>query len=390
MVAIHVLLLGPPQRDVILLAAFLLISGGITLSVGHIVVHFGVGRLVRTINGKLIFILMLTAALALVNVGFTSFLMFISPHDLALLASLLFFSFGMSGFIALQLSSAFTTTIRSILSVIRQTGEGRLSHRVQVQSGDEMQEFASAFNAMAEQLEASFDRLTEMQEARRRFIASLSHDLRTPLTSVRALVESINEEVVTDRATVRRYLHTIQREIEYLSRLIDDLFELSQIDAGLISLQLERASLQDFISDAVEAMSFEAQAAGVDIRAAIDETIPPVLVDTKYVRRVLNNLLQNSLQHTPADGTILVTASRSGDKISVSVADSGEGIPPNELPHIFDRLGRSQETRARPRDRPGLGLAIAKAIVEAHGGDIRAESVSGNGSIFTFTLLKAR
>src|SRR5205823_1734233 len=179
------------------------------------------------------------------NVGFTSYLMFISPHDLALLALLLLFSFSVSIWLAFFLSLPFDATIRAFMGAVQRMGAGELGTRVTVTSRDELEQLAEAFNTMAEGLEAAFARQRDLERARQGLIAAVSHDLRTPLASVRAMVESINDGVVTDEPTIRRYLQRLQREVEYLSRLIDDLFELSQIDAGLIGLQLDWASLQD-------------------------------------------------------------------------------------------------------------------------------------------------
>ncbi|MBM3947229.1 MAG: cell wall metabolism sensor histidine kinase WalK, partial [SAR202 cluster bacterium] len=212
--------------------------------------------------------------------------------------------------------------------------------------------------------------------------------LRSPLASMRAMVESINDGVVTDHDTVRRYMHTLQAEIEYLSRLIDDPFELSQIDSGLLELHVERASLQDLISDTLESLSVQARRQGLILKGEVDEALQPVVMDSQRIQRVFYNLLQNAIRHTPADGTVMVRAVDTGQEVLVSVVDTGEGIPADEVPRLFERFHRVDKARSRTHGGSGLGLSLARGIVEAHGGRIWAESAPGQGATFTFTLPK--
>ncbi|MBI2910898.1 MAG: hypothetical protein HYY05_02060, partial [Chloroflexi bacterium] len=176
-------------------------------------------------------------------------------------------------------------------------------------------------------------------------------------------------------------------EVRHLSLLIDDLFELARIDAGLLELQLERVSLEDLISDTLESMSAQARQHGLSLTGQVPEAVPPVAMDARRIQRVLFNLVQNALRHTPADGTVFVRALDAGSEVHVEVADTGEGIPAEELPRIFERF--YQVDRARHRGGSGLGLSIARAIVEAHGGHIWAASAPGQGATFTFTLPKS-
>jgi signal transduction histidine kinase len=382
-------LLHAPRADLILLGVFLLASGSITLAVGYFGIHFGMARLLGTIRGKLIFILLLASALALGNVGFTSYLMFISPHDLAVLSLLLIFALGMSAFLALALSQSIHETISALVQAVRSMGSGNLQTRVKLNSHDELEEVARAFNTMAEQLEAAFEKQKELEQARRQVVAAVSHDLRTPLSAMRVMVESINDGVVSEPETVGRYLRTLQAEIKYLSQLIDDLFEISQIDLGLLALHQEQASVADLISDTLESLSVQAQQQRLVLKGEADDTLPLVVMDSRRVQRVLYNLLHNAFRHTPADGTIVIRAVDAGQEVQVSVADTGEGIPAEELPRIFERFYRRDRARSRSQGGSGLGLNIAKGIVEAHGGRIWAESIPGQGTTFTFSLPKA-
>jgi len=245
-----------------------------------------------------------------------------------------------------------------------------------------------AFNDMAQRLETSFARERELEQARKELTASISHDLRTPLASIRAMVESINDGVVTDIETVRRYLNTVQVEVENLSQLISDLFELSQIDAGVLELHLEASSITDLISDTVESMSAQAAAGNLTLSGAVDGDVSTVVMDARRVQRVLYNLVQNSIRYTPADGTIFIRASNAGADVQVEVSDTGTGIPEQELSSLFQRFARSDRSRSRNSGGAGLGLSIAKGIVEAHGGRMWVESAVGKGSTFSFALPK--
>lgn len=383
--------LNAPLADRALLALFLLFSGGVTLAVGYLVPRYGLGQVVRTVRGKLLFALILAVALALVNVGFTSYLMFISTHDLGLLVALLLFSLGISIFLALSISNTLQSSMQEFLRGVRLMSAGQFTSRITVHSRDEWEELASAFNMMAERLEAAFQKETELEQARRQLVAAVSHDLRSPLASMRVMVESINDGVVTDSETVHRYLRTLQGEVEYLSRLIDDLFELSQFDSGLIELRMGEADIKDLIMDTVAGLSAQAEQRQLTLRGSVDGQVPALTIDARRIQRVLYNLLQNAIRHTPADGTILVEARDAGAEVHVSVIDTGEGIAAADIPRLFERFHKGDKARTRGGgdSGSGLGLSITKGIVEAHGGRIWVVSAPGSGTAFTFALPKA-
>jgi two-component system sensor histidine kinase SaeS len=204
------------------------------------------------------------------------------------------------------------------------------------------------------------------------------------------MVEAINDGVVADQETKSRYLQTIEAESENLSRLIDDLFELSQIDAGVMELHLESASLTDLISDTLGSMSAQAAERRLHLQGSVEDHQAPVVMDAKRVQRVLYNLVQNAIQHTPADGTISILAKDADSEMRVEVCDTGEGIPEAELERVFERFYRSDRARSRYTPGAGLGLSIAKGIVEAHGGRLWVESTLGKGSTFGFALPKPK
>lgn len=222
----------------------------------------------------------------------------------------------------------------------------------------------------------------EIEEARRQLVAAASHDLRTPLASLRLLVESIDDGVATGE-TRDRYLKEIRTHVAVLSDLIDDLFELSRIEAGDISWTLRQVELHDLIGDAVAAMRAPADERGVSIAAELPSGELLASANAEKVQRVLFNLLQNAIRHTPADGSVTVRASASGGNVEVEVADNGEGVPAGDGDRVFEAFYRGDA--ARGDDGAGLGLAISKAIVEAHGGKIWLED-GRPGTRVHFTL----
>lgn len=177
-------------------------------------------------------------------------------------------------------------------------------------------------------------------------------------------------------------------EVEYLSQLVDDLFEIARMDAGLLQLHVEDASVQDLISDTLESMSAQAAAGDVILQGGVHGQIAPVVMDTKRVQRVVYNLVQNSIRHTPPDGTIYISARDPGDEVQLEVSDTGDGVLEEDRERLFDRTYRADPSRSRSSGGAGLGLSIAKGIVEAHGGRIWFESVVGQGSKFSFTIPK--
>jgi two-component system sensor histidine kinase SaeS len=343
----------------------------------------------RGLQGKLLIAILLSAGIILLNVGFTAYLMFLSSHDLKTLAVLMVFSLGISGFFALRVAATFHASLTTLLEGVRAAGEGRLETRLIIDSGDELDDIAFAFNTMTAKLQQAFERQQELEEARRNLIAAVSHDLRTPLATMQAMVESINDGVVSEEETVARYLRTVQGEIGYLSRLIDDLFELSQIDSGSLELRREPSNVSDFVSDALDALRPQAEQRRLRIEGEVAGELPNVVMDTPRMQRVLYNLVQNALRHTPPDGSVIIRAKDAGPEIEISVEDTGEGVEAEELPHIFERFYRGDRARKRAEAGSGLGLTIAKGIVELHGGRIWAISNRGEGSTFTFTVPKS-
>jgi signal transduction histidine kinase len=221
-----------------------------------------------------------------------------------------------------------------------------------------------------------------LEAQRRDLISAVSHDLRTPLASLRAMAEAIDEEVVSDPPTLRRYAAEIRRSSESLGNLVDDLFELVQLEAEALEVETQRATVKEVVASALAASGANADREGprveTELNGAADAPCSP------RVGRVLQNLVQNAIRHTPADGTVRVEAERRPGALRLTVSDTGEGIPPDALEHVFDPFWRGDAARATAGS--GLGLALSKRIVESLGGEIEVDSDPARGSRFAVRL----
>ncbi len=381
--------LGAPLSDLQLLAQILIASEILSLALGWTIYHLSqrFGR--SNVHLKIALTYALGLGITFLNILFVSIPMFLSKHDSTLLLILLAFA----ALVALGFGQLMARSITGGLGQLAHTAEkiasGDLTERARVNSGDEVEMVAAAFNRMVERLDEMQAREKESEQARRALVAAVSHDLRTPLTSLRAMIEAINDGVVTDEKQVRRYLALTQAEIQNLSRLVDDLFELTQLDAGALMWTKELGSLRDLISDTLESMQAQSEEKGVKLSGWVDPQVDPVPMNSLKVQRVLYNLVQNAIRHTPAGGAVSVTAQlrNSRNQVQVEIKDTGEGIAESDLGKIFEPFYRGEKSRSRNvGDGSGLGLAIAKGFVEAHGGRIGVESRAGAGSRFWFTL----
>jgi signal transduction histidine kinase len=224
-----------------------------------------------------------------------------------------------------------------------------------------------------------------LDASRRELVAWVSHDLRTPLAGIRAMIEALEDGLVDEPETVARYYSTLRREADRLAELVDDLFELSRAQAGVLRLEPAPVSLGDIVSDALAAASPVAASKGVRLEGRLDGPPPELEVSASEVLRALRNILENAIRHTPSDGAVTVEAGRDGDGAYVSVVDTGGGIPEPDLPRVFDVAFRGDAARTPGYAGAGLGLAIARQFVEAHRGDITVRNENG-GCRFTVHL----
>jgi signal transduction histidine kinase len=248
--------------------------------------------------------------------------------------------------------------------------------------------------ALSRDLDASHQRLIEsrdreraLEASRRELIAWVSHDLRTPLAGIRAMTEALEDGIVADAPTVSRYHAQIRTEADRLAGMVDDLFELSKVQAGALHLSMQRVTLADLVSDALATATPIARAKGIRLRGRAEEGLP-LEVDVPEVGRALCNLVVNAIRHTPSDGTIEIVAGGEGRRAYVAVHDACGGIPPGDLDRLFDVGFRGTTARTPSRDGgAGLGLAIARGIVEAHRGEVKvANEPERGGCRFTVML----
>ncbi len=266
--------------------------------------------------------------------------------------------------------------VRALAAAAHRVAGGDLSQRVPVKGQDELGEMAEAFNAMAAELE-------RQHALRHRAMADIAHELRTPLSVLQIHLESI-EDGLTDPTP--EVIAGLQGDLAHLRHLVEDLRVLSLADAGELDVEADPLEMGGLVRDVVERMHAAARSKGVALDAQLPDEPLPVIGDAQRLAQVLLNLLSNALQHTPPGGQISVSAQRAGAEIHVAVRDTGEGIPREDVPHVFDRLYRADRARSRDVGGSGLGLSIARSLVEAHGGRIWAESELGEGATFTFAL----
>jgi signal transduction histidine kinase len=379
-------LMHPPLGDLALTAQFLSITAVISVLVGYITYRLGWMERSPSLHLTLMGVYALASILAFINVWVTARLMFINQHDLRLATVLLVFAGGIAMGLGFFLSSAITDRLQAIQQVAEEVQRGNLEARINVHGNDELAALGTTINQTTTRLQEAAQKQHELENLRRDLIAWAGHDLQTPLASVRAIVEALADGVVEDVETTQRYLRTAQRDVQSLSLLIDDLFQMAQLDAGGMTLNREKASLSDLISDTLESFSELASRQQVTLSGEVKGDVDPVFMDVPHVGRVLNNLIGNALRHTLAGGRITVQATRDPQGVRVEVRDTGEGIPDSDLPHVFERFYRGEKSRSRSTGGAGLGLAISRGIVEAHGGQIGAESAPGQGACFHFTL----
>lgn len=316
----------------------------------------------------------LIAAQTAVAVGLFVALMFVSAHDAFFLVVLVAYAALVGVLCALALGRGALGDLDAVRRTLHAVSDGRRDVRTGVAGGGEIAELAAEVDAMVARLDGE-------EQARSALIAAVSHDLRTPITSLRLLAEAVGDGVV-DEPTAREYAARMAIHVQALGALIDDLFELTRLEAGELRQSMEQVALDALVRDAVEAMRPAAQASSVDVRAVLDAGDPLAAHgDRARLQRVLFNLIQNAIRHTPPDGTVTVRASRAldGDGVEIEVADTGAGIPAADRERVFapfERLDRSRTDAGA-----GLGLAISRAIVEAHGGRIWIADAAAGTSV---------
>jgi len=320
--------------------------------------------------------------------------MFISTHDLHALLVVLSAAGTVGVLSGLVLGRRVARAGRSLGVMARNLGDDGAAAPTFGGLGGTGRGAPSELASLAAELDATSTRLAEaraetaaIEHSRRQLVAWVSHDLRTPLAGIRAMVEALEDGVVDDHETVARYYRTMRGEVDRLSALVDDLFELSRIEAGALGLDFERVPLDELVSEALASASAIAGAKGIDLRGAVREPSPVVELSTPEMSRVVRNLLDNAIRHTSPGGTVWIEAAldESGSVAIVSVRDACGGIPEDDLDHVFEMAYRGDAARTPGSGGAGLGLAVARGLVEAHQGTITVRN-EGDGCRFTVRL----
>ena len=268
------------------------------------------------------------------------------------------------------------TPLKTLGAAALRLGQGDLAQRAPTEGPSEIRQLAQSFNVMAEGLE-------DAERQRRNLTADVAHELRTPLSNIQGYLEAIRDGLVDPTPET---IDTIHGQSLHLSRLVEDLRLLAQVEAGALQLQLSPTGMEELLQSSVEAVRPRADAKRIDLTLDLEPSLPTADLDTTRISQVIGNLLENAITHTPEGGRVTVSGRAADSIIAVTVSDTGPGIAPEELPRIFDRFYRADPSRDRSTGGAGLGLTIARRLAEAHGGTIEAESALGEGSRFTVRL----
>ncbi len=376
------LFLGAPGDELALMFGTLSVTGLCGLGAALLAARIGAG--IR-VGWQLAVASAVGVLLVLANVAVAASLMFLSVHDLELLLVLCAFACFAAAGPVLLLSQGLGARVRAVEEASRRLAGGQFNERVAVQGRDEIANLSRAFNEMAAALASAAADRERTEASRRDLYAAISHDLRTPLSSMRAMVEALTDGVVADEETRERYLAAVGSEINHLTALIDDLFELSKIETGELRLRLGWLGIDEVVRQALDTFRPQVERSGILLRFDAGAGTE-VQADPERITRVLYNLLHNALRHTPHDGAIVLSTAASEGEVRVLVTDSGEGITAQDVPFVFDRFFRGDRARTRDGAGAGLGLAIARGIVEGHGGRMWVERTGTEGTTIAFSL----
>ena len=335
--------------------------------------------------------LAVTLAIAPVLVALIVFgwLMVISGDAVAEIAAIVVAAGALAIAGARFVSRQMVADVDAIRSGLDAVARGARQVTIATAADDELRELAASANAMIEQLSREERARSQSDDARRNLVAAVSHDLRTPITSLQLLAEAIGDDIV-DGDQRRAYVDRMRIHIGALGALIDDLFELSRLEAGDITWSLGQVAVDELVAETIEAMRVQAEAKGVRVSASVPADLEAARANPEKLQRVLFNLIQNAIRHTPADGSVVVRAQLTAEGVEIEVADTGPGIATVDRAEVFTAFYRGGDGAARTGEGAGLGLAVARAIVEAHGGRIwLADSAQGTRVRFSLRAAAA-
>ncbi len=287
-----------------------------------------------------------------------------------------------AGGLALFLARSIAGPVQEMQVAASRLAAGRLDQRIPVRTRDELGDLARSLNYMASELE-------RIDSLRRQFVADASHELRTPVANLAVAVEALKGVASSEDGNATALVAAVEHEVGRLRRLVEDLLDLSLVESGEVRLNLATLPPAEIVRRAVQPFYPRAEAGGITLRVELPARLPPVKADPERTVQVLTNLLDNALKYTPPGGMVTVSAIERRGHVLLGVTDTGPGIPEADLPHIFDRFYKVDKSRSGARGGAGLGLAIAKRLVEAQGGIIMAENLEGRGARFLVALPRA-
>ncbi|MBB5788548.1 sensor histidine kinase [Jiangella mangrovi] len=371
---------GIPARDLVVLVAVTALASGVAVLAGATVLRRFRGRPVRA---QALVVAVSSLLVTVAGVVAAALAMFISTHDLVALFIVVAVATAMAVGAALQLGEDIGTATLQVGHLARTMvdgGDGPAS----VTGPGELAVLAAELADVSRRLDESRRRERALEASRRELIAWVSHDLRSPLATIRAMAEALDDEVADDTATVQRYHRQIRGDAERLTVLVDDLFELSRINSGTVRLGPELVSIADAVAESLAGAASHASVKGVELVEELDD-LPAAEVSAREFSRALNNLLDNAIRHTPAGGRVVVRSGHDDGGALLQVIDECGGIPEPDLDRVFDVAFRGDAARGRDAGGGGLGLAIARGLVEAHAGTVEVANHE-RGCRFTVRL----
>jgi signal transduction histidine kinase len=365
-------------------------ASGILLTLfSYGVYQSGVLQYLGSLRILMLLIVLITVGVILFFLWILSQLIFSYSLYLPIMITVLFFA-GMSAVsFGYFVSRAMTSRIFALAEASAKVAQGDFSTRLDVRGNDELAYLTRSFNKMTSDLQQVEEQKRQLEQSRRNLVAWVSHDLRTPLASMRVMLEALADGVISDKDTEHRYIQTTLSEIQHLSRLINDLFEMAKLDVGHLDLDLQPMPFAELVSDTMGSMLAKANAKQIRLEGEVDKAVDLVNIAPDKIQRVLKNLIDNAIRYSPEGEVVTIRAAYDQEEnLRVEVHNSGVEIAPDVLPKLFDSFYRGEASRANEGEErgTGLGLAIARGFIEAHGGKIWAESNQSIGTCFIFTL----
>ena len=358
---------GMPTSDTVVLIVVSAVGATVASAIGWLLLRVLRGRSLAT---QVVLIAASSTIATIAGVVVAAQAMFISAHDLHVLLVVVVISGAVAVGAALQFSRSVDAGTRQVGELVRRIGEGEAVASDLPSVPREMASLADELADVSERLASSRRHERALEASRRELVAWVSHDLRAPLATIRAVTEALDDGVVDDPETVARYHHQIRADAERLTRLVDDLFELSRITSGLACRDRHPVGLGDLVGEVVGEARSLAEVNGVNLVDDVGDGLPTLAVSDQELRRALHNLIDNAIRHTPVGGTVVIESATDRRGIYLSVVDECGGIPDRDLDRVFDVAFRGDSARVRDQRGGGLGLAIAKGLVEAHDGSI--------------------